>query len=174
MIRGSAKKTKHFSFEFSFQFFSKDKRASAPKKNRTPRAQHWCPRQRLKKGKREEMIHVGVFRSEAESARLLRGERDGDYATVESSITEDGAKSQRRGVVQAQRRGATRGDRERALRGLFERRVVRRAEYPRVRDGSCVPSTTLTRSTCCSRSLDHRPIRLNHDEVHHAACVRTL
>jgi hypothetical protein len=32
MIRGFAKKTKHFSFEFSFQFFSKDKRASAPKK----------------------------------------------------------------------------------------------------------------------------------------------
>ena len=38
------------------------------------------------------MIHVGVFRSEAESARLLRGKRDGDYATVASSITEDGAK----------------------------------------------------------------------------------
>jgi hypothetical protein len=39
MIRGFAKKTKHFSFEFSFQFFSKDKRASAPKKNRAPRTQ---------------------------------------------------------------------------------------------------------------------------------------
>jgi hypothetical protein len=49
------------------------------------------------------MIHVGVFRSEAESARLLRGKRDGDYATVASSITEDGAKVN--GVVLCKRNG---------------------------------------------------------------------
>ena len=48
------------------------------------------------------MIHVGVFRSEAESARLLRGKRDGDYATVVSSITEN---SKVNGVVLCKRNG---------------------------------------------------------------------
>jgi hypothetical protein len=48
------------------------------------------------------MIHVGVFRSEAESARLLRGKRDGDYATVASSITENSKVS---GVVLCKRNG---------------------------------------------------------------------
>ena len=53
------------------------------------------------------MIHVGVFRSEAESARLLRGKRDGDYATVVSSITEDegSENSKVNGVVLCKRNG---------------------------------------------------------------------
>jgi hypothetical protein len=54
------------------------------------------------KNVKEEMIHVGVFRSEAESARLLRGKRDGDYATVASSITEN---SKVNGVVLCKRNG---------------------------------------------------------------------